>query len=329
VVTGLVTSGAAGEAEVTESPTGCPLIRHAPLTTVVRGDPATVVAQIECPNGLIEKSSVHVKVTELGRPFPIAMKPVEPPGTYQATVPVSLLKGVARFWYYVEGVSMGAQRTQTHWYPVRIIDAHASSGAAGGLGSSPAAAAASEGGKGTLLWIAGGTVLVGGAAVAVSGSTGDDSSASGSGKSATTAVIEQPGSSGGGNDDTPRRRRIVDDGGGTGFDPGQTVTVSASGTASGGFSTLPQDQVIDGTSVVGFQTVTGIRCTLDFEAYSIPDQFQIIYEGAVLADSGDTSGGGQIQGTAGGTSPMVTIRVITASGGTAWDWSALLEISVQ
>ena len=129
------------------------------------------------------------------------------------------------------------------------------------------------------------------------------------------------GSSGGGDDDG---------GGSSGFDPNNAVVVNQSGSASGGFSAGPQDTVVDGSGQIGAgQTVTGIRMTVNYEAYGVPDQFQIVYQGNVIADSGNVSGAGSIQGTAGGTEPRAIVRVITTDGATSWDFSATLEISAQ
>jgi hypothetical protein len=122
-----------------------------------------------------------------------------------------------------------------------------------------------------------------------------------------------------------------DDDDAEGFDPTRAVDVTQSGASSGGFSTEPQDRTIDGSGAVAGRTITGIRATLNYEAFTIEDQFQIIYEGDVIADSGVVSGSGTIQGVAGGSSPIVIIRVITPSSDmmTVWEWNARIEYSVQ
>ncbi|MBF0633744.1 MAG: hypothetical protein HQK85_03715 [Nitrospinae bacterium] len=121
-------------------------------------------------------------------------------------------------------------------------------------------------------------------------------------------------------------KKIKDNEGGSYTEPGAPlpveITVSATGSASGGYSSAPQDQTIDGSSQLVGYTVTGVSVTLTYEAYTVPDQFQIIYEGSVIFDSGVTSGGGSTTIDVGGSSPYVTIRVMTPDSGTAWVWDA-------
>ena len=293
--------------------TDCPRIVHGPVSTVVRGVPADIFAHIDCPDEEpIARSAIYVKLSIAGKPAPIKMRPAG--GTaFEALVPVSMLHGVSRFWYYVEGVSKGGETNQTPWFSVRVIDAANSAGAA-----AAATEASSAWWANPYVWGAGALVVGGGAVIAA-----NDSGGGGSDGPPPEPVVERP---------APRRERDRDDDDDDddgGFDPDDVVTISAAGTATGGFSTEPQDQVIDGSLIVAGRDVQGIRCTLNFQAYSVPDQFQIIYEGNVLADTGDVSGGGTIQVTSAGNSPQVTIRVITATGGTAWDWAATLEISVH
>lgn len=107
------------------------------------------------------------------------------------------------------------------------------------------------------------------------------------------------------------------------------IDVNATGSASGGYSGAPQDQVIDASSQLVGYTVSGVSVNLNYEAYTVPDQFQIIYEGRVIYDSGVVSGAGSPTADAAGTSPYVTIRVITPDSGTAWVWSASVSFVAQ
>lgn len=130
-------------------------------------------------------------------------------------------------------------------------------------------------------------------------------------------------------------------GGGTGTSTGGTVVVTGSGSAagstsgasgsgSGGYSAAPQDQVIDGSAQLAGRVVKGVKVTLTYDAISIPDQFQIIYQGATLGDSGMVSYGGVVTGQGSGNSPQVTIRVISSPDqGTVWNWSASVEYFIQ
>lgn len=107
-------------------------------------------------------------------------------------------------------------------------------------------------------------------------------------------------------------------------------TSGATGSGSGGYAAGPQDQVIDGSAQLAGRVVTGVKVTVSYDAVSIPDQFQIVYGGATLADSGMVSYGGQIVGQAAGSSAQVTIRVISSSDqNTVWSWSASVEYYVR
>jgi hypothetical protein len=133
-------------------------------------------------------------------------------------------------------------------------------------------------------------------------------------------------------------------GGGGGPPPGSggSVVVTGSGTAggggssgasgsgSGGYAAGAQDQVLDGSASLAGRTVTGVKVTLTYNAYGIPDCFQIVYGGGVIGDTGNTSGGGTIMGNGSGSSPQVTIRVISnqQDQDTIWDWTASAEFFV-
>lgn len=108
------------------------------------------------------------------------------------------------------------------------------------------------------------------------------------------------------------------------------VSVSAAATASGGYATAPQDNIIDATaSIPAGKTVKRITVTLEWGSYSIPDQFQVIYEGNVIYDTSMVSDTGVINVSHDGTSPKVTIRVITNEPNTVWDWSATVIFTLQ
>ncbi len=144
--------------EKVSAPDGCPTITHVPLVTVVRGDPATVVAKIECATGTVLDVKVYVRVLDAGKPSPIEMTK-NSDGLYQAVIPISLIRGINRFWYYLDarGKTTPDQAeegvAQTRWYPVTIVDGATEGGGSGGAAGS----------KKALYWLLGGAGAVGGA----------------------------------------------------------------------------------------------------------------------------------------------------------------------
>lgn len=145
------------------APDGCPTLNHVPLVTVVRGDPALVVAQVACEKGEVLTVRVFVRLADAGKPTSIDMER-QGDGSYQAVIPIALVRGINRFWYYIDarGKTTPDQEeegvAQTRWNPVNIVDAATDSGGAGGGG-------AGGGGKKALYWLLGGAGLVGGAVI--------------------------------------------------------------------------------------------------------------------------------------------------------------------
>lgn len=123
--------------EKASAPDGCPTITHVPLVTVVRGDPAVVAAKIECATGSVLEVTIYVRLLDAGKPTPVQMTG-KGDGSYEAVVPVSMIRGISRFWYYIDarGKTTPEQAeegvAQTRWYPVTIIDAAQLEGGAGG-----------------------------------------------------------------------------------------------------------------------------------------------------------------------------------------------------
>lgn len=142
------------------APDGCPTMNHVPLVTIVRGDPALVVAQVACENGEVLKVQLFVRLTDAGKPTPVDMVR-QGDGTYQAIIPIALLRGINRFWYYIDahGKTTPDQAedgvAQTRWNPVTIVDAVTDGGGAGGGGAG--------GSKKALYWLLGGAGAAGGA----------------------------------------------------------------------------------------------------------------------------------------------------------------------
>ena len=59
---GLVTGRA--ETETMTAPDGCPVMNHAPVVRVMRGEPAVIHATITCAPGTVEEVKVLVRLTD-------------------------------------------------------------------------------------------------------------------------------------------------------------------------------------------------------------------------------------------------------------------------
>jgi len=128
----------AANPEKVSAPGGCPTVTHIPVISVVRGTPAVITAKIECPTGEVVNVTLYVRLTDLGKPSPVSMTG-EGDAVYKAIVPVSMVQGVSRFWYYIDAQGMETEDqgapgiAQTRWHPVNIIEhGEFSEGGAGG-----------------------------------------------------------------------------------------------------------------------------------------------------------------------------------------------------
>ena len=143
---------------------GCPTILHTPVVSVVRGTPAVIPANITCENGELTEVLLQVRVTDAGKPTPMKMAG-DGNGLYKATVPLSMIQGLTRFWYYIDvrGKKRGDDTTvQTRWYPVNIIEHGEMSDGGGTAGAGGAEEGGALAGKKGLLWLAGGAAVVAG-----------------------------------------------------------------------------------------------------------------------------------------------------------------------
>jgi RHS repeat-associated protein len=108
-----------------------------------------------------------------------------------------------------------------------------------------------------------------------------------------------------------------------------TVDESASSANAGGQSGAPQDTVINiADKIPKGAKVIGVSAQLNGQAFNIPDTFQIIYDGKVIA-SGGGKGGISISGAAKGSSPQITMRVIAPLDETKWEWSGKATFSIK
>jgi hypothetical protein len=125
-------------------------------------------------------------------------------------------------------------------------------------------------------------------------------------------------------------------GGGSSSSPAPPDTVIVTAGKTGTFSPDPISEEIDGSSAIGGRTVVRVEVRVFCDPFTVPDQFQIIYMGNVIADTGmvgeDLGDPGEnilLTGTANGSSPTVTVRVITGPLGTDWNWDARATYFVE
>lgn len=134
-----------------------PEIKHVPITTLVRGIPAEIVAEVNAePGATIVLAEVLVRVTDAGTPVRTPM--TASGNSYSATIPLSMIEGVNVFWYSINVRDSQERISSTRWIRVVIVE-----------GADPSkGAAATESGIGKKGWYwAGAALLVGGGAVAL------------------------------------------------------------------------------------------------------------------------------------------------------------------
>lgn len=165
------------------------------------------------------------------------------------------------------------------------------------------------------------------AAAPPAGSASTGSPAAGGGTPQSGAA---PGGKPAGNPPGGKSVTVTGSGSAAGGSGTSSGTNNASGAGSGGYSAAPQDQVLNGAGLVGNRKVTGVKVTVHYEAYGIPDTFQILYNGAAIANSGSVSGSGTLTGSGQGNAAQVTIRVISSNDkSTQWTWSSSAEFFVK
>lgn len=149
-----VSDAFAQEPEIVSAIDGCPTMTHVPVVGVPRGVPVLLEAMVECDGGSLSEVVLQVRLTDVGKPKAVEMKG-EGNGLYEAAVPVSMIEGIPRFWYYIDVNGMTAQgeqtRVQTSWHAVDILDPTRSEE----RGRASAA-------KGGYYWLAGGAAVLGG-----------------------------------------------------------------------------------------------------------------------------------------------------------------------
>jgi hypothetical protein len=163
---------------------GAPTIKHAPVTTVVRGQPAHIAADIAAmPGATITSVVTFVRLTDVGTPVRYPMTRGSGDGVFATDIPVSLIRGVMRFWYHVHAEDSSGRIADTPWYPVNIVDGGELGGKAGGAGGWFTARNAA---------IAGGVALFGGGAALLLDDDDDNNDNPTTGGGAPTATNSPP-----------------------------------------------------------------------------------------------------------------------------------------
>ncbi len=163
---------------------GAPTIKHAPVTTVVRGQPAHIAADIAAmPGATITSVVTFVRLTDVGTPVRYPMTRGSGDGVFATDIPVSLIRGVMRFWYHVHAEDSSGRIADTPWYPVNIVDGGELGGKAGGAGGWFTARNAA---------IAGGVALFGGGAALLLDDDDDNNDKPTTGGGVPTATNSPP-----------------------------------------------------------------------------------------------------------------------------------------
>lgn len=147
----------AEEKEIVSAIDGCPTMTHMPVFETLRGVPVILEATVECEVGSVNEVFLQFRLTDLGKPKAFKMKD-EGNGRYKANVPVSMIEGLSRFWYYIDadGLSTNGEptRVQTAWHVVNILDPNR-----------PAGGALYPTKERGFFWLAGGVAAFGGALI--------------------------------------------------------------------------------------------------------------------------------------------------------------------
>lgn len=106
-----------------------PVIEHAPLTAIPAGVPAVVSAVVTPGEGAtLQTVEVLVRVTDAGTPVRFEMTGSD--GSFSASIPVSVFKGVNVFWYSINAVDSQGRISSTRWIRVMILEGAEASSAA-------------------------------------------------------------------------------------------------------------------------------------------------------------------------------------------------------
>lgn len=141
-----------------------PHIVHDPVGVALRGQPITILAQIDA-GAPIKSVTLHYTLSKDASPFKLAMQSTGP-ATFLGTIPVGLLGNADRVSYYIEATDDRDASTETPWYTVSIKDsAMLAQGLATPAVAAPAATTSSTATNHNGLVVAG--IVAGGAAAVV------------------------------------------------------------------------------------------------------------------------------------------------------------------
>jgi len=271
-----------------------PLISHTPVKVSPRGKPLNIIAQIDGRGKEVASATLHFRRGVNAAPIDVPMEKTTV-GTWYGTIPSSYLANKGVIQYYIAAANSAGEWTETVYHTVSVVDPKApgSTPLPGPSGQQPV-----EPGKDrSWLWP---TVLIGGGALAVAGAV---------------ALADDGDSSSDGNDGGGTETPITD----------RVITKSASGRDN----PAPHRTTIDASNEVGEHTIEQVRIELTVNAVDgFEEQFQVVYEGTVVIDTGPVPGEDvpRTTGTLSGTSPLVEVWVVSSraddTGANNYTWTA-------
>ena len=175
----LAGAAAVGRAAPSASP---PRITHDPTSVALRGQPISILAQVQAQTGTIKSVTLLYTLSKDAAPFKLPMQSAGP-RTYLGTIPAGLITNAEKVWYYLEATDSLDATTETPWYVVVIKDTRSlAAEAQGGAAAGGTVAPKPDTGRSSLViagLVAGGAAAVVGTALLVAnrGSGGGDGGA--------------------------------------------------------------------------------------------------------------------------------------------------------
>jgi hypothetical protein len=96
-----------------------PVIKHAPVTTAVRGQSISVRATVTDKSSSVKSVTLFYTTSRDAAPFKITMQDAGA-GSYIGSIPASLIKGITELSYYIEALNEQDVGSETPWYTVKF-----------------------------------------------------------------------------------------------------------------------------------------------------------------------------------------------------------------